>query len=284
METSPFQIHNSSSARSRAFTLIELLITVAIIGVLSSLLLPAVNRASERGRQIFCANNLRQLTFAWTAYAGDHNDRLPYNLGATEISKMLKQKQRYNWANSVLDWELNSSNTNTVLNTAASLGPYVAQNAQVFRCPSDRALSEIQRRAGWRERSRSISMNAMAGDAGEFTLSGTNVNNPEYHQYMKLGDFADPAAIFIFIEEHPDSINDGYFLNRAYIWEWVDLPASHHNGAGNLSFADGHNESKRWQQSSTRKPALPDAAKLPFDLPKEDRGDFKWLMYRMGAH
>ena len=237
-------------------------------------------RAKGRGQQIFCLNNLRQLNLAWTLYAHDNSDRLAYNLGATEIKQMLSKGQRYNWANSVLNWELDPSNTNTALNTEASLGPYVAKNARIFRCPSDTVLSPIQYDAGWHERSRSISMNAMIGDAGKFTLSGVNINNPAYHQFLKSSELTSVANVFVFIEEHPDSVNDGYFVNRAYYWEWRDLPASYHDGAANLSFADGHSELHRWLSASTKKPSRPDGASLPFDLNDSDHADFNWLMQR----
>jgi len=262
------------------FTLIELLITVAIIAVLCSLLLPAMTHAKSRGQQILCLNNLRQLNFAWLLYAHDNGDRLAYNLGATEIKQILANGQHYNWANSVLNWELDHGNTNTVLNTDAALGSYIGKTPRVFRCPSDNVVSAIQRDAGWHERSRSISMNAMVGDAGKFTLSGANVNNPYYHQFLKLSEFTSTANVFVFIEEHPDSVNDGYFVNRAYYWEWRDLPASYHDGAANLSFADGHSEMHRWLSASTKKASRPDSAGLPFDLDSTDHADFEWLMQR----
>jgi len=54
--------------KHKAFTLVELLVVVAIIGILVSLLLPAVNAARESGRRIQCANNLRQIALASQAY------------------------------------------------------------------------------------------------------------------------------------------------------------------------------------------------------------------------
>jgi prepilin-type N-terminal cleavage/methylation domain-containing protein/prepilin-type processing-associated H-X9-DG protein len=268
----------------RAFTLVELLVTIAIIAILASLLVPAIARAKGSGRQIVCENNLRQLGLGWTIYAQDNNDRLAYNLGGTEIKRLNKRDQYYNWANSLLNWELDWSNTNDVLNTRASLGSYVAANARVYRCPSDNVLSKVQRRAGWDHRSRTYSMNAMVGDAGEFTRGGTNVNNPYYRQYMTHSEIPQPAAIFAFIEEHPHSINDGYFLNKGYSSEWYDLPASFHNGGANLSFADGHQELRRWQRDSTKKPARPDAASLPLQLNSDDLADLKWVVNRMSVH
>jgi prepilin-type N-terminal cleavage/methylation domain-containing protein/prepilin-type processing-associated H-X9-DG protein len=268
----------------QGFTLVELLVVVAIIAILASLLLPAVARARGSGHQIFCENNLRQVGLAWMVYAQDNNDRLAYNLGGTEIKRLVKREHYYNWANSLLNWELDSSNTNDFLNTGASLGSYVAANSRVFRCPSDRVLSAIQRRAGWDHRSRTYSMNAMVGDAGEFTRGGTNVNNPYYKQFMTLSEIPHPATIFAFIEEHPHSINDGYFLNKGYSSEWYDLPASFHNGGANLAFADGHQELRRWQRESTKKPPRPDAAALPLQLQQDDLADLKWVVNRMSAH
>jgi prepilin-type N-terminal cleavage/methylation domain-containing protein/prepilin-type processing-associated H-X9-DG protein len=267
----------------RGFTLIELLVVLAVLGLLASLLFPALARGKRKAAQIACANQARQLAIAWSMYAHEQEDLLPYNLGATEIYQILARDERHNWANSVLNWERDAHNTNELLNTKAALGPYLAGNAQVFLCPSDRVVSDIQKQAGWSRRSRSYSMNAMVGDAGEFTRTGVNVNNPYYQQYLKFSQIHSPAETFVFIEEHPDSINDGYFLNKPRSLEWHDLPASWHNSGANLAFADGHIASRIWRSNSTRKPPRPDGADLPFAIPPGDTEDFQWLMRRTSS-
>ena len=179
-----------------------------------------------------------------------------------------------------MSWELDAGNTNHAQLRLGGLGPYFTGETSVFKCPSDKALSDIQRQAGWSGRTRSISMNAMVGNAGQFTLTGVNTNNPYYRQFFKLFQVPEPSQIFIFIEEHPDSINDGYFLNRPrrYQKEWMDLPASYHQGGAHLAFSDGHVEHHRWQSKSTKPPPFPDAAALPFSVSAGEDQDYSWLM------
>src|SRR5205814_9184119 len=64
------------------------------------------------------------------------------------------------------------------------------------------------------------------GDAGDISASGTNQNNPKYIQFFRVTDIVRPSNIFVFLDEHPDSINDGYFVNKAYVPKWLDLPRS----------------------------------------------------------
>lgn len=71
-----------------------------------------------------------------------------------------------------------------------------------------------------------------------------------YFSAAKESQVIKPSTTWVCIDEHPDSINDSWFFFDPGLqpgqYHWRDLPASFHNGAGSLSFADGHSEIKRW--------------------------------------
>jgi prepilin-type N-terminal cleavage/methylation domain-containing protein/prepilin-type processing-associated H-X9-DG protein len=274
------------------FTLIELLVVVAVIAILAGILLPTFARSKARAQGVICLSNTRQLLVAWLNYADDHNGRLTYNLvsgGQSSIAKLPGgTPTSLNWADNVLNWGLEADNTNATKMIDGGFGFY-AKAPNVYRCPADRVVSDVQRAAGWGQRVRSYSMNAMIGDLGGSSPANLNANNPDFVQFIHFGKIPQPANIFVFLDEHPDSIGDGNFVNRAYAPEWVDLPASYHDGAANLSFADGHAEAHRWRSATTRPPARPGAARLPIKIPSTsqmaaaDLADFYWIISRMSV-
>lgn len=273
---------NDSSFRvaSRAFTLVELLVVIAVVAILATLLTAALGRAKSKGHSITCLNYERQLVIAWHVYADENEGRVARNYGISRTLQTVADGTYENWVNNVLDWSTDPMNTNIALLFAGGIGPYLSGQRNVYRCPADSVVSDAQSSLGWDSRVRSYSMNAMIGDAGEFTMGGYNTNNPSYRQFFALTEIPQPSDIFVFIEEHPDTIRDGYFLNNAYAHQWTDLPASYHNGGANLVFADGHAEYQKWKVSSTRVPPQPLAFDPNHVLEGPERRDFYWLMQR----
>jgi prepilin-type processing-associated H-X9-DG protein/prepilin-type N-terminal cleavage/methylation domain-containing protein len=263
-----------------AFTLVELLVVIAVVAILATLLICALNEAKSKGHSITCLSHERQLIVAWHVYSDENEGRVAKNYGITRTLETIANGSYHNWVNNVLDWSTDPMNTNRALLFAGGLGPYLSKQHEVYRCPSDAALSPQQLALGWRSRVRSYSMNAMVGDAGEFTTQGFNTNNPAYQQFFALTEIPQPSDIFVFIEEHPDSLRDGYFLNSAGSHQWTDLPASYHSGGANLVFADGHAEYQRWKVASTRVPPRPLAFEPDRTLEGPERRDFYWLMQR----
>jgi prepilin-type N-terminal cleavage/methylation domain-containing protein/prepilin-type processing-associated H-X9-DG protein len=270
----------SQQARKRGFTLIELLVVIAIIAILAGMLLPALAKAKTKAQGIMCMNNLKQVMLAWQMYQLDNNDTIveAYHGGST--ATFANDAKNAPWVVGWLDWTTSPDNTNTLYLVDpkfSKLARYFGNAKNVYLCPADKFVGRAQRAKGWERRVRSISGNIGVGRGN----AETGPWDPIYKHITKMSDFVfpGPSENWVHLDEHPGSINDAGFFNP-YVSSIIDMPANYHNGAGGLSFADGHAEIHKWQGVVRNQKIAADAS---FNgAAKAGDKDIAWLSYRGG--
>jgi len=228
-----------------AFTLIELLIVLAIIALLAGLLVPALSRAKSTTKSVACLNNLKQLHLGYLMYAHDQSDALPPN-NSRDVD-FAPRNQRGSWiiGNAKLDVGPSNIQQGVVF-------PHVGA-AGVYRCPADKSVvkSSIGTTRNFpipRNRSYSLECTLFSSiDAKGLYWNHDTV--PE--NLSKLSELVrpSPSEAFAFLDEHEGSIDDGIISVDvpASALEWRELPADRHQQGCNLSFLDGHAEHWRWK-------------------------------------
>ncbi|HMO64489.1 MAG TPA: hypothetical protein PKE47_04565, partial [Verrucomicrobiota bacterium] len=176
--------------------------------------------------------------------------------------------------------------------------PYTGGALGLWKCPADRSVARPTsgpNQGRLVPRIRSISMNNWVGGPG-WGNSGPWVpqNASGWRVFTKQTEMSNPGPpqTFVFLDEREDSINDGYFVvdmagfaqrddvaHQGGRFKIVDYPASYHNGAGGLGFADSHAEIKKWVDPRTR-PNVRQRFNMPLDVPSPNNRDILWMQER----
>jgi prepilin-type processing-associated H-X9-DG protein len=270
---------DGGSSFQRAFTLLELAVLLLVIGLLAMVATPVFCRTRPDSRSVQCLSNTRALIVAWQMYAQDNGDRMVIALhGGASAGGAGDPALGAGWVSGWLDWGGRSDNTNVLFLTQeryAKLAKYVTRPS-TYKCPSDVSVSSLQIGRGWTQRCRSYSGNIYIGEGN----AEEGPTDPLYRHVKKTSDFRypDPASTWVFVDEHPDSINDPAFWSP-HQSNWIDVPAPFHNGATPFAFADGHSEMHRWEASLTRNRATQlwySEADIGVNVPPGD-ADLHWF-------
>lgn len=241
--------------KNKGFTLVELLVVIAVIAILMAILLPALTKARIQAKRVICLSGLRQLVMAWLAYADNFDGKIvnggqpPSNtnpsvaepywctplplLPATDEFGTFDTR-RYDW-----DWdpplELPYEERVALLKQGA-LYKY-CNDVKAYRCPE--AGSDMHRTYIIPE-----SMNASM--------------HPGYHAEGKIikrtGQIKKSVERVVFFEEKeisPDAFMFPYVPpGHDPYWD-SDKPNVMHGRGANFGFADGHADFHGWECDST---------------------------------
>ena len=194
---------------SRKFTLIELLIVIAIIAILAAILLPALNSARERGISASCLSNEKQLSQIYHFYADDHDDFLPCmdNLGGSQV---VSPKE---WLNGMVKLYLNRENASS-------------EPVDVLFCPSETVMEDITTNYG---------LNYLIASSGV----GKGIKTGSHQSPSKTGLLIENTGHLCYYcgavnDEHIHQTGGSYGKNRAAYFR--------HRQTASTALLDGHVE------------------------------------------
>jgi len=302
--------HRSTGDEHRlttAFTLVEMLVVIAVIGILAGLLLPVLSGSKQKAQGVYCLNNGRQLMTALTMYTGDNHDFFPPNPddGNTVPG--------HNWCGGKTGvGQPDEFNPDLLKDPNRNLvALYLSGNTTVFHCPGDKRFGKYQGvdpalLGKTVPAARSISMSQAVGTIcpGFDSAAGTQEGNPHYgaptlavngpwlnnertHRrdspwftYGKMSaiNAPGPSKLWVFVDEDVNGLNDAAFAFGMQQAVWLDAPGTYHSGGCGFAFADGHSESHHWLSTTEKKG---DRTRI---TDPQDRLDWMWMRERTSAN
>jgi prepilin-type N-terminal cleavage/methylation domain-containing protein/prepilin-type processing-associated H-X9-DG protein len=297
-----------------AFTLLELLITVAIIGILASMILPALSKSKASAQGAYCLNNGKQMMVAISLYTDDNQGFFPPNPddGNTNAG--------YNWCcGSAGIGQPQEFNPDILKDASRSLLiSYLKGDVTIFRCPADTRSGKYQGsdpslKGKSVPAARTFSMSQAVGtiDSGfdatgpggksgiahngapTLSVNGPWLNGTDEHKrdapWRTFGkpsqiNTPGPGMLWVLVDEDAHGLNDAAFAfemenqNGVASPSWVDAPGTYHNRGCGFAFADGHSETHHWLSSSPKVPH-------PWNhiTRATDHEDWEWMRQRTSS-
>ena len=237
----------SSCGVARGFSLIELLVCIAIISLLISILLPSLRGAREAARGSVCLSNLKQLGTAWTLYAGDYKDRaMPLAYWSFED---IGTGQTLYW------WGTHGTSTIPVDHSRGFVAPYLdaaLAKTSVYECPS-------QPWGSYRAQGPTGGPTSTYGYNGYY-LSPSKTPGWGFtigsRPWRRLGDIPRPASLFVFADAMLPAtpVRNSALLDPPLLWSgtnWIhnDSPTTafrHGQGQGSASAVSADGSVRSW--------------------------------------